>query len=680
MDVAMNLEGLTRHASVHAAGVIIAREPIQELAPVFRSGDGPQVCQYDMGSIEDLGFIKMDFLGLRTLSFIDAAVRIIEESRGEKIDPDAFPQNDETAMAMLSRGEAAGVFQFESPGMVDTLRKLKPRRIQDLIAVSALYRPGPMENIPTYIRRHHGDEEVAYPEFPKAEPILTPILEETYGIPVYQEQIMQIAQAVAGYSLGEADILRRAMGKKKVAEMEKQRKIFQAGAKTKGVPADEANSIFDLLEKFANYGFNKSHSAAYGALSYQTAYLKAHYPVEFAAALLTVERANSDKVAEYAADARHLGIDVLPPDINESRSDFTPVEGVIRFGLYGIKNVGDAAVEHILQERERGGKFKDLWDFAKRIDSSYVNKRAAEHLIKAGAFDKLGERHVMLANLEPAIKWGAAQRNQAAHGQMGLFGGEDARPPALGKAEPLSDLELLKMEKDALGLYISSHPMQSYPGLAAAASCAVDKLETWFKAQPQEALYKGRAKVALAGILQNVTKKSTRKGTMMASFDIADESGNREVVAFSRTYGEISDLLMNEAPVVLVADVSDDGRLIADRLIRWDQPVNLPEVVMLEFDLETLQGEHLTELRSFLDEYAGITPVRMRFTEGTDIVTYDTDGIRVDQAHLETLKNHCPWLKTAVTIDTDKLLRDRGGNGFSYQATQQAAPSVEVPF
>ncbi|MDF1524512.1 MAG: DNA polymerase III subunit alpha, partial [Trueperaceae bacterium] len=351
VDVAMQLEGLTRHASVHAAGVIIARDPVTELAPVFRSGDGPVVCQYDMGSVEELGFIKMDFLGLRTLSFIEAAVRIVKQAHGVALDPDAFPHDDPETFELLSRGDAAGVFQFESPGMVDTLRKLKPRRIQDLIAVSALYRPGPMENIPTYIRRHHGQEEVAFDDVPTAAPLLEPILAETYGIPVYQEQIMQIAQAVAGYSLGEADLLRRAMGKKKVAEMQRHRAIFEAGAGARGIPKIEANRIFDLLEKFANYGFNKSHSAAYGMLSFQTAYLKAHYPVAFAAALLTVERGNSDKVAEYVTDARHMGVPVLPPDINTSNGDFTPDGDVVRFGLYGVKNVGDGAVDHLLRER-----------------------------------------------------------------------------------------------------------------------------------------------------------------------------------------------------------------------------------------------------------------------------------------------------------------------------------------
>ncbi len=678
VDVARTLEGLTRHASVHAAGVIISRQPIQELAPVFRAGDGPVVCQYDMGSVEDLGFIKMDFLGLRTLSFIEAAVKIVQQSRGVTLEPDAFALDDAATFELLSRGDAAGVFQFESPGMVDTLKKLKPRRIQDLIAVSALYRPGPMENIPTYIRRHHGHEEVDYTDFPESEALLTPILAETYGIPVYQEQIMQIAQAVAGYTLGEADLLRRAMGKKKVQEMEQQRLVFEKGASGNGVSRAEANRIFDLLEKFANYGFNKSHSAAYGMLSYQTAYLKAHYPVEFAAALLTVERGNSDKVAQYVTDARHLGIDVLPPDINESNADFTPVEAVVRFGLYGIKNVGDNAVDHILRERVSGGPFKDLFDFCRRIDTTLVNKRAVEHLVKAGAFDRIGERHVMLRNLETAMKWGAAQRESAAQGQMTLFGVEEIKPPTLAEGEPLHELELLRFEKEALGLYISAHPMNSYPGLDEAASCAVDAVERYYRERRPEG-HGGRVKVALAGILQNVVKRPTRKGTMMARFEVADESGSRELVAFSRTFEEIAQRLVEDAPVVVVADVSEDGdslRLVADRLIRWDDKSGAPEVAVLHFDVAEVGQHRLLELRSLLDEYSGRTPVRLDVAGPQGRASYATDALRVDVERLEELHLACPWLRTSVTIDKRSLLAERAPS-FGPRASA-AAP--EVPF
>ena len=685
MDVAMNLEGLTRHASVHAAGVIIAREPVQELAPVFRSGDGPIVCQYDMGSIEELGFLKMDFLGLRTLTFIEAAIRIIKESCGLDLDPDAFPAGDPKTFELLSRGEAAGVFQFESPGMVDTLKKLKPTRIQDLIAVSALYRPGPMENIPTYIRRHHKLEEVDYTrEFPKAGVYLEPILEETYGIPVYQEQIMQIAQAVAGYSLGEADLLRRAMGKKKLEEMVKHRTIFEKGAAQKGIPAAEASAIFDLLEKFANYGFNKSHSAAYGVLSYQTAYLKAHYPVEFAAALLTVERGDSDKVAQYAADARHLGVEVLPPDINSSRSDFTPVGEVVRFGLYGIKNVGDGAVEHILRIRDQG-KFRDLYDFCKRVDFGLVNRRALEHLVKAGAFDKLGDRSTILANLESAVKWGAAQRESASAGQFGLFGAEETQPPVAKNVTPYSPLELLKFEKEALGLYISDHPMNTYPGLSDAASCTVAGLEHCYKALVDAARGDPKQRVVLAGLMQKVQKKPTRSGSMMAFFELADETGSKEVVAFGRTYEELAEKLEEDAPVVLVAEVSDkDGstRLVVERLIRWDERQTLPEVAIAEFRLEDVSETMLMDFRSHVDELAGTTRLQLKVRSEQGTATYQTDALRVAGDRLDELERTCPWLRLSVTLDRDSLLRSAVGRGNRFGKPQKDVNvrPAEVPF
>src|SRR5690625_3686782 len=358
IDIARNLEGLTRHASVHAAGIVIGRDPIDDLAPIFRGSDGQAIVQYDMKAIEDLGFIKMDFLGLRTLSFIEAAVRIIRETHGVELEPDNFPIDDEKTFDLFCRGDAKGVFQFESAGMVDLLRRVGPRRLEDLIALNALYRPGPMDNIPTYARRFSGQEEVSYDDFPVLGEKLEPLLRETYGIPVYQEQVMQIVQAVADYSLGEADIMRRAMGKKSAEVMREERVRFLERTDGLGIPHDEADRLFTLLERFADYGFNKSHSAAYVILAYQTAYLKAHYPVAFAAALLTIERADSDKVAEYVGDARSMGVDVLPPDINESRADFTPVGAVVRLGLYGSRNGGENAIDGIATDREKAGPIR----------------------------------------------------------------------------------------------------------------------------------------------------------------------------------------------------------------------------------------------------------------------------------------------------------------------------------
>ncbi len=680
IDVAMAIEGLTRHASVHAAGVIIGRDAIDDLAPVFRSNDGQAVVQYDMGSIEDLGFIKMDFLGLRTLSFIEAAVRIVAESKGVQLDPDSFPIDDELTYDLFCRGDAKGVFQFESAGMIDLLRRVGPRRLEDLIALNALYRPGPMENIPTFARRFTGQEEVSFKDYPQAEAILEPILRETYGIPVYQEQVMQIAQAVAGYTLGEADILRRVMGKKKVDEMTAQRDSFLAGTDRQGIERPEAERIFDLLEKFANYGFNKSHSAAYVILAYQTAYLKAHYPVEFAAALLTVERANSDKVAEYVGDARSMNVDVLPPDINESRADFTPVGDVVRFGLYGIRNVGEAVIDDIIRERAKGGPFRDLFDFAKRVPG--LNRRGLEYLVKAGAFDNLGDRSSQLASVEMALKWGTEQREQAAGGQMGLFGDMEVAPPPVVQQEPHSRLELLTMEKDSLGLYISDHPMNSYPGLAGAASCSVAAAERWFLKLDPGDLKRGRARISLTGILQRVNKRLTRRGTMMANFEIADESGSREVVAFSRAYEAMADQLQDELPVVLVAEASlEDGefRLVAERLIPWEERANLPQVMLFDFASDEVSRDSLLELRSRLDEHSGVVPVRFRVKSGDELITYAPEGVRFDPDALEVLRSECPWLNPTLTLDREQLLRDRGQNPWAAPAARETA-SVDVPF
>ncbi len=699
IDVARTLEGLTRHASVHAAGVVIARDPVMDLAPVFRTGDGPVVVQYDMSSVEELGFVKMDFLGLRTLSFIEAALRIVKDSRGVELDPDAFPQDDPAVFELLSRGDAAGVFQFESPGMVDTLRKLKPTRIQDLIAVNSLYRPGPMENIPAYIRRHHGQEAVDYSDFPNSAGILSPILEETYGIPVYQEQVMQIVQAVAGYTLGQADIMRRAMGKKKADEMELQRSVFRDGAGKNGIDAREADRIFDLLERFASYGFNKSHAAAYVLLSYQTAYLKAHYPVEFAAALLTVERGDSDKVAQYVGDARHMGVDVLPPDINLSRADFTPDGPVVRFGLYGIKNVGEAAVDHVIAERARGGPFKDLFDFCARVDTTLVNKRAVEFLVKAGAMDGLGAatagrprsreesleaRAALLANLDVAVRWGAAKREQASSGQFGLFGDAEVAPPQLEPSEDVDELALLRFEKEALGIYLSSHPMASYPGLVEAATCNVSEVDEHFR-RAVESGNQGRVKLALSGLVQNVVKRPTRKGSMMARFELADETGSREVVAFGRTYEDVAPLLEEDVPVVAVVEVSDDGdatRLVADRLVRWDKRgedgLPVPEVAVVTFSLDGVAEHQLLEFRSMLDELSGRTPVRLAVSTHDGRYLYDIDGAAVDAARIEDLHATCPWLRAAVTVDKKALVAPRSGRD-RFDRRHRQTP-VEVPF
>ena len=1030
LEVAMRLEGLNRHASVHAAGVVIAAEPLTDLVPLMRDQEGRPVTQYDMGAVEALGLLKMDFLGLRTLTFLDEAKRIVKASQGVELDYDRLPLDDPKTFALLSRGETKGVFQLESGGMTATLRGLKPRRFEDLIAILSLYRPGPMEHIPTYIRRHHGQEPTSYSEFPHAEKYLRPILDETYGIPVYQEQIMQIASAVAGYSLGEADLLRRAMGKKKVEEMQKHRERFVQGAKERGVPEEEANRLFDMLEAFANYGFNKclpararvvdwctgrvvrvgeivrgeakgvwvvsldearlrlvprpvvaafpsgkaqvyalrtatgrvleatanhpvytpegwrplgtlapgdyvalprhlsyrpslhlegheldllgfalaeghlrhpsgvylytsseeelaameealrafpntrarvvwrrgvahvyvgrvdrrqeagavaflrrmgllgldaktkrlpeavfglppeevarflgrlwtgdggvdpkgrlihyataskelawgvqhlllrlglqsrlvekrfsggykgyavyllggleaarrfaetvgpylvgkrrqdleallaswekagrstrdalplafleevraavaevaqgqvadllweaglaegllclgrgrrglsratvgrlaaltgslallrlaeaevywdrveaveplgeeevfdltvegthtfvaedvivhnSHAAAYSLLSYQTAYVKAHYPVEFMAALLSVERHDSDKVAEYIRDARAMGIEVLPPDVNRSGFDFLVQGRQILFGLSAVKNVGEAAAEAILRERERGGPYRSLGDFLKRLDEKVLNKRTLESLIKAGALDGLGERARLLASLEGLLRWAAETREKARSGMMGLFG--EVEEPPLAEAAPLDEITRLRYEKEALGIYVSGHPILRYPGLRETATCTLEELPDLARDLPP------RSRVLLAGMVEEVVRKPTKSGGMMARFVLSDETGALEAVAFGRAYDQVSPRLKEDTPVLVLAEVErEEGgvRVLAQAVWTYEELEQVPRALEVEVEASLLDDRGVAHLKSLLDEHAGTLPLYVR--------------------------------------------------------------------
>ncbi|NHK39661.1 DNA polymerase III subunit alpha [Thermus thermophilus] len=1030
LEVAMRLEGLNRHASVHAAGVVIAAEPLTDLVPLMRDQEGRPVTQYDMGAVEALGLLKMDFLGLRTLTFLDEAKRIVKASQGVELDYDALPLDDPKTFALLSRGETKGVFQLESGGMTATLRGLKPRRFEDLIAILSLYRPGPMEHIPTYIRRHHGLEPVSYSEFPHAEKYLKPILDETYGIPVYQEQIMQIASAVAGYSLGEADLLRRAMGKKKLEEMQKHRERFVQGAKERGVPEEEANRLFDMLEAFANYGFNKclpararvvdwctgrvvrvgeivrgeakgvwvvsldearlrlvprpvvaafpsgkaqvyalrtatgrvleatanhpvytpegwrplgtlvpgdyvalprhlsyrpslhlegheldllgfalaeghlrhpsgvylytsseeelaameealrafpntrtrvvwrrgvahvyvgrvdrrqeagavaflrrmgllgldaktkrlpeavfglppeevarflgrlwtgdggvdpkgrlihyataskelawgvqhlllrlglqsrlvekrfsggykgyavyllggleaarrfaetvgpylvgkrrqdleallaswekvgrstrdvlplafleevraavaevaqgqvadllreaglaegllrpgrgrrglsratvgrlaaltgslallrlaeaevywdrveaveplgeeevfdltvegthtfvaedvivhnSHAAAYSLLSYQTAYVKAHYPVEFMAALLSVERHDSDKVAEYIRDARAMGIEVLPPDVNRSGFDFLVQGRQILFGLSAVKNVGEAAAEAILRERERGGPYRSLGDFLKRLDEKVLNKRTLESLIKAGALDGFGERARLLASLEGLLKWAAETREKARSGMMGLFG--EVEEPPLAEAAPLDEITRLRYEKEALGIYVSGHPILRYPGLRETATCTLEELPDLARDLPP------RSRVLLAGMVEEVVRKPTKSGGMMVRFVLSDETGALEAVAFGRAYDQVSPRLKEDTPVLVLAEVErEEGgvRVLAQAVWTYEELEQAPRALEVEVEASLLDDRGVAHLKSLLDEHAGTLPLYVR--------------------------------------------------------------------
>ncbi|WP_345455895.1 DNA polymerase III subunit alpha [Deinococcus aluminii] len=1101
-EFAQKLEGLTRHASVHAAGVVIGKTQLTDLVPVMRdSGGEGMVCQYDMKAVEDIGLIKMDFLGLRTLSFLDEAKRIMRESRGIEIDFDTIPFDDEKTFELLSRGDTKGVFQLEGAGIADASRRLKPRRLADIIALSALYRPGPMENIPTYVRRHHGVEEVDYVKdgFPTSAQWLEKILAETYGIPVYQEQIMQIASEVAGYSLGGADLLRRAMGKKDAEEMKRQRQLFVEGAEKNGVPKEEGNRLFDLLDAFANYGFNKcltgdtrvpvaggelrrledlyregkgvqlpsmngeyrlelrptgeffdngvkpvfevrtalgrrltatanhplltldgwrqvaqlapgdriaaparlpelgteswpeheaallgwilaegntchthgaylysksaaqvadmaalascfpntrptvkarperqnvhdvylgsgirgavsperrggksgvrlwleelgligvkatekalpqaafrlksdslavlvgrywsgdgflfgagnttpyaatssrrladdlahvllrlgivgkvtekhfaytrgedtagrtgytvhlvgrrsierflevvapyivgrdeqlgalrayyadvpanretvdtlpasvktrvqsvkqasgltwqeiesrtgvctkefygapkahkkgfrratirqlgeffgapdlldacsdelywdtivsieaageaqtydlevpdthnfvandlivhnSHSAAYGVITYQTAWLKANYPVEFMAALLTVERRDSDKVAEYVSDARKMDVRVLPPDINRSAPDFAVQGEEILFGLYAIKGLGEGAVQRILEEREKSGPFKSLADFCSRLGNKVCNRKAMESLIKSGAFDRFGERCQLMESLEEAMAWAQGAAAMANSGMDALFGMAETAPEPKLRAgvEPYTDLQRLAIEKEALGLYISGHPLEQHEGLREAASCRISDLDAWFATQ--NVAPGKRVKAVLAGMIESVVKKPTKSGGMMARFILADESGQTELVAFSRAYDRIHEKLVNDTPALVIVELeSEDGglRAIAEEVVSVEQLGEVPKVMYVTIDLETATPDAVGEFQSVLDEHAGSMPTYLRLETPEQFVLYQLDHNMGSADAIRALNTTFPWATAYLAYDQGTIL------------------------
>jgi DNA polymerase-3 subunit alpha len=464
LTIAMKLEGLYRHASTHAAGIVIGDRPLEELVPLYRDPRSSLLAtQFNMKWVEQAGLVKFDFLGLKTLTVLDKAVELIRR-RGDNVDLAALPLDDKPTFGMLSRGETVGVFQVEGQGMRRALVGMKPDRLEDLIALVALYRPGPMDNIPLYNRRKHGEEAVDW-----LHPLLEPILKETYGVIIYQEQVMQIAQALSGYSLGEADLLRRAMGKKIKAEMDAQRTRFEEGAIARGVARADATMIFDLVQKFASYGFNKSHAAAYGLVSYQTAYLKANFPVEFLAASMTLDMGNTDKLNEFRLEARRLGIEVVPPDINRSGVGFEVEGGKILYALAALRGVGAHVVEHLVAARGVK-KFASLADFAARIDPQIINRKALECLVQAGAFDALEpQRAKVFENIGKILAAAQERTHRAQSGIADLFGGSAGPEPLyLAEADPWSPHDRLQREFAALGAYLTAHPVDDYAGLVRA--------------------------------------------------------------------------------------------------------------------------------------------------------------------------------------------------------------------
>ena len=546
LDVAVRLEGFARNSSVHAAGVVISPVPLRTIVPLYRTNREEIVTQYDMNGLDKLALLKMDFLGLTTLTLIEDAVNMIERRHGVRVVTEDLPLEDQATYEIFSKGFTSGVFQFESPGMRDILRRYQPTRIEDLTALNALYRPGPIQGgmLDDFIERKHGRKTVQYDV-----PELKDILGETYGIILYQEQVMQISSLLAGYSLGDADILRRAMGKKKFEEMAKQRERFLAGAAERGHPAKKSEKIFDLMEQFAGYGFNKSHSAAYAFLAFVTGYLKAHYPVDFMAALLTSETGNVAKVVKYINECREMNIRVLPPDVNASEYTFTPVRDeqgdAIRFGLGAVKNVGEGAVEAIIKARTELGRFRSIYQFCEHSDMQSINRRVVESLIKAGAMDGLqGTRAQLLLALDGAIETGNRAAKDRDSGQGGLFGGpaEDQPEPALPKANDWTAKDKLNGEKELLGFYVSGHPLDSYEDkIAELATHDSSRLE---------GLEKGK-EVALCGMITGIVKKRNREGKPWALFMIEDRLGNIDGMVFTTQYERLAASLVEDQAVLI---------------------------------------------------------------------------------------------------------------------------------
>src|SRR3954468_5969263 len=555
-DIAQRLEGLTRHASTHAAGIVISDRPLSELVPLYRDpkSDMP-VTQFNMKWVEPAGLVKFDFLGLKTLTVLDLAVKLLKR-RGIELNLARLPLDDAPSYAMLAKGDVVGVFQVESQGMRRALVDMRPDRFEDIIALVALYRPGPMANIPTYCARKHGDEEPEY-----LHPMLEPILKETFGVIIYQEQVMQIAQVMAGYSLGEADLLRRAMGKKIRSEMEAQRKRFIEGAVRNAIAKDQADTIFELLAKFADYGFNKSHAAAYALVSYHTAYMKAHYPVEFLAASMTLDISNTDKLSEFRTEAQRLGIKVEAPNVNRSGARFEVGDGTIYYALAGLKGVGAQAVELIVEARQNG-LFTSLADFASRVNPRAINKRVIESLAAAGAFDSLDSNRARVFAGAEAILAACQRSHEAATvGQNDMFGGAaDAPTIVLPQIEPWLPSERLRREYDAIGFFLSGHPLDDY-------AVALKRLRVQSWAEFSRAVKTGATAGKVAATVVSRMERRTKTGNKMGIIGLSDPTGHFEAVLFSEGLAQYRDVLEPGAAVLLQLGAELQGEDVRARVL-----------------------------------------------------------------------------------------------------------------
>ncbi|MBK9139368.1 MAG: DNA polymerase III subunit alpha [Verrucomicrobia bacterium] len=618
VEAGLVLEDLTRNASVHAAGVVIGPEPLVNLLPLKLDDAGGIVTQYAMGPVGELGLLKMDFLGLKTLTVIRNTCELLRRTRGIEVPIDHLPLDDAPTYDLLNKANTLGVFQLESGGMRDLCRRFQISSIEHLTALIALYRPGPMDLIPDFLRRRHGEIAIEYEH-----PLLEPICRETYGIMVYQEQVMQAAQVLAGYTLGGADVLRRAMGKKMPEEMERERAKFVQGCRqTNHIPPAQANRIFDLLVKFAGYGFNKSHAAAYAVVAYQTAYLKAHYPVEFFCAMMTNDMADTDKLGQYIEEARLFGIEVLGPDVNESElhfapgqvnsgpSDRTTAPRAIRFGLAAIKGVGEVAVQSLLEARAKGGRFASLADFCERVDSRAVNRKAIEAFIKSGACDSFGEtRATLWASLDRTLARAATAAQDRARGQANLFGLMETGPvkadDTLVRVPEWPQSELLAAEKELLGFYVTGHPLTPYAPLlnryALATTRSLGELPN-------------RSMTRIGGLVSTVqTGVSKKSGKAYALVTLEDLTGSVQVLCLNEVFDKFRDLLKPLAAVMILGEVNhgeDKPKIFPQEILPLEEaPRRFTQEVFLRLHAAHLDPERLKAARALLEAHPGRCPV-----------------------------------------------------------------------
>ncbi|MBA4138500.1 MAG: DNA polymerase III subunit alpha, partial [Opitutus sp.] len=654
VEQALVLEGMVRNTGKHAAGIIITDRPLDEFVPLTLQ-EGDVTVQYDMNAVGKLGLLKMDFLGLKTLTVIADAVDNIRRTADPKFDIEALGFDDKKAYELLNSGRTTGVFQLESGGMQNLCRQISLSSIDEIVALIALYRPGPMEWIPDYIRGKKEPSTVTYPH-----KLLEDVCRETYGVMVYQEQVMEAAKIIAGYTLGGADMLRRAMGKKDADAMAKERaKFVEGAAKVNKIDAKTANSIFDILNKFAGYGFNKSHSAAYAVLSYQTGFLKANYPVQFMAAMLSSELGNSEKVAHFVAECEAMGLTVLGPDVNESREMFTPVGERIRFGLAGIKGVGEQAAQKIIEEREANGPFADFADFVARVDARALNKRVLEHLVKTGAFDFSGApRKPLFDGIDSALAGAAAHARDKAAGQHSFLDmlAEEAPKKKNGAATPPSRIsaefaapsasdftstERLQFEKELLGFYVSGHPLNAYTGLAEALCTHTE----------ESVLLEGdRVEFRLAGLISGITKRlSKRDNRPWAFFNLASKRATISVNMYADAYEAYGKVLGENIPMVLLGSVmkgNDGARLNIKEVYHLDAylPNNIRKVTWLLSPEHAETADFLQKLRQAIDAANGDTKVELAFLfEGRVAPIAETSFAlkwRVTGPAFQELRNH----------------------------------------